>query len=44
MWFIYDFDSKEQVLQFIPPLMRPWEHIVELNKSRVEDVAQYAME
>ncbi|GGH21139.1 hypothetical protein GCM10007423_02040 [Dyadobacter endophyticus] len=40
MWF----DSKEQVLQFIPPLMRPQEHIVELNKFRVEDVAQYATE
>jgi hypothetical protein len=44
MWFIYDFDSKEQVLQSIPPLMRPQAHIVELNKFRVEDVAQYATE
>jgi hypothetical protein len=31
-------------MQSIPPLMRPQAQIVELNKFRVEDVAQYAAE
>lgn len=44
MWFIYDFENKDEVLRSIPPLMRPQAQIVELVKFRVEDVTQYAVE
>ncbi|WP_025763730.1 hypothetical protein [Dyadobacter tibetensis] len=44
LWFIYDFDDKEQALRSIPALMRADATIVELNQFRVEDVRQYAQE
>jgi hypothetical protein len=44
MWFIYDFENKEEALQTIPPLLRTDAQIVELVKFRVEDAMQFAEE
>ena len=41
-WFINDFDSKENVLQIIPPFLRHHASIIELTKFNKGDIAQFA--
>lgn len=41
-WFINDFDSKEQALQIIPPLLRQTASIIELTTFSKADIMQFA--
>jgi len=41
-WFISDFDSKEQALQIVPPLLRHSATIVEITKFHKSDMANFA--
>lgn len=41
-WFINDFESKENVLQIIPPFLREHARIVELTKFNHGDIAHFA--
>jgi hypothetical protein len=41
-WFIDNFDSKEQVMQIIPPLLRHTATIVELTTFSKADIAHFA--
>lgn len=41
-WFINDFDSKENVLQIIPPFLRHHANIIELTTFNQGDIARFA--
>jgi len=41
-WFIFDFDSKEQALLVVPPLLRHNTTIVEITKFNKADMAGFA--
>ncbi|MEO7046256.1 MAG: hypothetical protein ABI091_13180 [Ferruginibacter sp.] len=41
-WFINDFDSKEEALQIVPPLLRHNANIIELVKFTKADIAEFA--
>ncbi|MEO6722972.1 MAG: hypothetical protein ABIN67_21575, partial [Ferruginibacter sp.] len=41
-WFISDFDSKEEALQIVPPLLRHIANIIELVKFNKSDIQQFA--
>ena len=40
-WFINDFDSKEQALQIVPPLLRHNTTIIELTKFNKSDMSNF---
>lgn len=41
-WFINDFDSKEQAMQIIPPLLRHTATIIELTTFTKTDIVHFA--
>ncbi|MEO8963000.1 MAG: hypothetical protein ABI325_14025 [Ginsengibacter sp.] len=41
-WFINDFDSKEEALQIVPPLLIHNANIIELVKFTKKDFAEFA--
>ena len=41
-WFISDFNSKEEALQIIPPLLRHTANIIELAKFNKTDIQSFA--
>lgn len=41
-WFISDFDSKEEALRIVPPLLRHRATIIELVKFTKADIIQFA--
>lgn len=42
-WFISEFDSKEEALQIIPPLLRHSASIIELTTFTKSDIQKFAM-
>ena len=40
-WFIGDFESKDQALQVIPPLLKRNANIIELVKFNLDDVEKF---
>lgn len=40
-WFIHEFDSKEEALQIIPPLLRHSAQVIELVRFTKNDIAEF---